>query len=84
MFIKKYGKQNPFKNIVLPIFGIIASAFMIFAAIWAHGITPYQVAKANGTFSCPVLFYLILFAAIMAIGALFYGARDKKKTGKKQ
>ena len=84
MFIKKYGKQNPFKNIVLPIFGIIASAFMIFAAIWAHGITPYQVAKANGSFSCPVLFYLILFAAIMAIGALFYGTRDKKKTGKKQ
>ena len=78
MYIKKFGKKNPFKNILMPVLGIIASAFMIFAAVWAHGITPFLNAQKNGKFSCPVLFYLILFLVIMLIGACFYYPGKKK------
>ena len=77
MYIKKFGKKNPFKNILMPVLGIIASVFMIFAAVWAHGITPFLNARENGKFSCPVLFYLILFLVIMLIGACFYPERRK-------
>lgn len=72
MFIVKNGKENKFKNIFLPILGIISSVFMIFAAFYAHGISKYQVAAANGEFSFPVLFYLIIFAIIMLVGKIFY------------
>lgn len=58
-----------FKRFILPAVSIIACLFMVFAAVYAHGITPYLAAKANGEFSFPVLFYLIIFAVIMAIGA---------------
>ena len=71
MFIVKNGKENKFKNIFLPILGIISSVFMIFAAFYAHGISKYQVAAANGEFSFPVLFYLIIFAIIMLVGKIF-------------
>lgn len=79
VFIVKYGKQNIMKNIVMPLIGIIASLFMVFAAIYAHGITPYLTAKENGTFSCPILFYLIVFAVIMAIGAIFFNRKKDSK-----
>ena len=72
MFIVKEGKKDTFKNVFMPILAIIASLFMVFVAIYAHGIRPYQQAAANGTFAFPVLFYLIVFAVIMGIGALFY------------
>ena len=72
MFIVKHGKENLWKNTVLPILGIIASGFMVFAAIYAHGIQPYLAAKANGQFSFPVLFYLIVFAVVLLIGNFFY------------
>jgi APA family basic amino acid/polyamine antiporter len=78
MFIKKEGKNNVFKNVVMPILAIVCSLFMIFVAIYAHGITKYQAAAANGEFSFPVLFYLIVFAVIMAIGALLYKPRKKE------
>ena len=79
MFIIKHGKENTFKNIVMPLIGIIASAFMVFAAVYAHGITPYLNAKANGEFSFPVLFYLIVFAVIMVIGTFFYKKGNNEK-----
>lgn len=79
MFIIKHGKENTFKNIVMPLIGIIASAFMVFAAVYAHGITPYLNAKANGEFSFPVLFYLIVFAVIMIIGLFFYKKGNNEK-----
>lgn len=79
MFIKKKGrsldengKMHIGKNIVMPVCAIITSVFMVFAAIYSHGITPYLTAKANGTFACPVLFYLIIFAVVMIVGAFFY------------
>ena len=53
---------------------------MIFAAIYAHGISPYMKAAEDGKFSFPVLFYLIVFAVIMIVGMCFY--RKEKKTEK--
>lgn len=78
MFIKKEGKNNVFKNIVIPILAIIASTFMVFVAVYAHGVRPYQAAAENGEFSFPVLFYLIVFVVIMVIGACLYQKKNKK------
>ncbi len=77
MFIKKEGKNNIFKNIVMPVLAIICSLFMIFVAIYAHGIVKYRAAAAAGEFAFPVLFYLIVFAVIMVIGALLYKSKKK-------
>ncbi|MBQ9968625.1 MAG: amino acid permease [Oscillospiraceae bacterium] len=80
MFIKvihMHGREGFFKNVLLPILGIAASVFMVFAAVYAHGIVPYQAAAAQGRFACPVVFYLIVFVAVMIVGNCFY----KKKTG---
>ena len=64
---------------ILPIASILSCAFMVFAAVYAHGITPYLTAKANGKFSFPVLFYLIVFAVIMVIGELLRRPKPKNK-----
>ena len=69
-FMIKEKSVPVLKRFVLPALGIIGSAFMVFAAIYSHGYAPYVAAKAEGNFSCPVLFYLIVFAVIMAIGAI--------------
>lgn len=65
------------KRFLLPILALAACSFMVFAAVYAHGITPYLNAKANGEFSFPVLFYLIIFAVIMIAGAVV--RKGKKK-----
>ena len=81
MFIMWMVKEKDLsvgKRFVLPIVSIVACLFMVFAAVYAHGITPYRNAAANSSFSCPVLFYLIVFAAILLAGFLF------KKVGKRQ
>jgi len=70
MWMKKENTLGFVKRFLLPGIASVACAFMIFAAVYAHGVTPYLAAKEKGTFSCPVLFYLILFAAIMLIGTL--------------
>lgn len=79
MFIVKEGKKNIFKNIVMPVLAVLASLFMVFVAIYAHGIRPYQSAAANGVFSFPVLFYMIVFAVIMATGAVLYKRKNNAK-----
>lgn len=76
-FMRKEKELSAVKRFVLPALGIIGSAFMVIAAIYSHGYLPYIAAKENGQFSCPVLFYLILFVVIMAIGALVM--KPKKK-----
>ena len=58
------------------IWGVLFFLFMIFAAVYAHGITPYLAAKEAGKFSLPVLFYLIVFAVIMFIGKLVMGKKN--------
>ena len=79
MFMVKHGKESIFKNVIMPLIGIIASGFMVFAAVYAHGLTPYWKAKANGEFSFPVLFYLIVFVVIMIVGMFFY-KKDRNET----
>ena len=76
-FFIKEGKKQIFKNLVMPILATVASLFMVFVAIYAHGVRPYLAAKANGEFAFPVLFYLIVFAVIMIIGALLYKKKEK-------
>ena len=61
----------------MPILATIASTFMVFVAVFAHGVRPYQAAE-NGEFSFPVLFYLIVFVVIMVIGACLYQKKNKK------
>lgn len=78
MFIIKEGKKNIFKNIIMPSLAVIASLFMMFVAIYAHGIVKYRAAASMDKFSFPVLFYLIVFAVIMLIGALMYRSKNKK------
>ncbi len=74
MFIAWMIKEKDmgiFKRFILPSISIIACLFMVFAAVYAHGITPYIAAKANGSFSFPVLFYLVIFVVVLIIGAFF-------------
>lgn len=77
LWMKKEKDLGLVKRFLLPIAAMLACIFMIFAAIYAHGITPYLKAKEMGTFSFPVLFYLIIFVVIMIIGAVF---KNSKKT----
>ena len=71
MWIKNEKELGVFKRFVLPATAIVACAFMVFAAVYAHGITPFMDAQAKGEFSFPVLFYLIIFAVVMLLGFVF-------------
>lgn len=77
-FMIKEKELPVLKRFVLPSLGLIGSAFMVFAALYSHGYVFYRDAKAVGEFSCPVLFYLIMFAVIMAIGAVMMKPKAKK------
>ena len=78
MLIK--GKDLGFvKGRIAPVLAIIASIFMIIAAVFAHGVLPYMTAKAKGEFNLPVLFYLITFTVIMVIGAFLMKSKKKSK-----
>jgi APA family basic amino acid/polyamine antiporter len=76
--MKNQKDLGVFKRFVLPSASIVACAFMVFAAVYAHGITPYLKAKEAGTFSFPVLFYLIIFGVIMLAGALLGKSKKNK------
>ena len=76
-FMRKADDLGVGKRYVIPALGIFGSVFMVFAALYAHGIQPYQAAAAEGGFACPVLFYLIIFAAVIALGLVFNRKRDK-------
>ena len=75
MWMKKEKDLGIFQRFVLPVISLLACVFMIFAAVYAHGITPYRAAQASGTFSFPVLFYLIVFVVIMGVGLLLRNSR---------
>ncbi len=79
-FIIKEGKKDILRNAVMPGLALVASLFMVAVAILAHGVYPYQDAAANGEFSFPVLFYLIVFGVIMGIGAIFYRKKEDAVT----
>lgn len=63
LIIKERKSFGVFKGIVLPILAIIACAFMVFAAIYSHGM------------AC--LYYFIVFLVIMAIGIAFLFIKKK-------
>ena len=77
-WMKKEKEMGVMTRFILPIISILACLFMVFAAVYAHGITPYLAAKANGTFAFPVLFYLIIFIVITVLGAIFRNFKHKK------
>ena len=83
MWMKKEKELGVFKRFILPSLAIICCGFTIFAAIYAHGITPYKEALKNGEFSCPIIFYLIIFAAVMLVGVFFYSPIRNKIFKKK-
>lgn len=88
-YIKKNHKEGLFKHAIMPALGVVCCAFMVFAALYSHGYSPFMTAKANGEFKCPVLFYLIVFAVFMIFGAFFYRknpgeALAPKKANKKK
>lgn len=66
------------KRFLIPSIATLSCLFMVFAAIYAHGITKYIEAKKDGEFSFPVLFYIIVFAVVMIIGFFFRKAKAKK------
>ncbi len=84
MIIKWIIKEKDlgiFKRFILPIASIIACLFLVFVALYSHGINKFIQAQAKGEFSCPVIFYLIVFAIVMFIGYLC--SSDFKKLIKK-
>ena len=79
LWMKKQRSLGAFRRFVLPSLSILACAFMIFAAVYAHGITPYLDAAKEGQFAFPVLFYLIVFAVVMLLGYLATLRRRNEK-----
>ncbi|MBQ1244549.1 MAG: amino acid permease [Clostridia bacterium] len=59
----KFKELNAFKRFVLPAVAIVASLFMVYAAISAYKIQ--------------ALYYIIVFVVVMAIGMLFYRKNAK-------
>lgn len=78
MFIKKHSELGFVKRYMIPGCAILGSCFMVFATIYAHGILPVREAKAEGGFSCPIIFYMIIFAVITIIGIMLDESRKKK------
>ncbi len=78
-WMKKEKGLGLLKRFVLPIASLLSCLFMIFAAIYAHGITPYLQARDSGAFSFPVLFYVIVFGVVMLIGAGVKNPKAKKQ-----
>jgi APA family basic amino acid/polyamine antiporter len=65
------------KRFILPMAGLLGSTFMVFAALYSHGYIYYIEGQKNGVFSCPVLFYLIVFVVVMIAGLIFMKQKNK-------
>ncbi len=74
MFMKKEKDMPPFRRYVLPALALIGSAFMVYAAFWAHGVN-VDTNPANW----PIIYYLITFVVIMAIGIPFAKPKPEAK-----
>ena len=59
--LMKRNDLSGFRGKVMPVLAILCSLFMVFATFYAYGTT--------------VLFYLIVFAVLMVIGAFFKGGK---------
>lgn len=80
MFMKKATDLNGVRRFLMPALGLCGSVFMVFAAIYAHGVQPYLAAKENGTFACPIVFYLIVFVIVLIWGLSLYRGKEQKKS----
>jgi APA family basic amino acid/polyamine antiporter len=76
-WMKKEKDMGLVKRFILPSAALLSCVFMVFAAVYAHGITPYLAAKEAGHFSFPVLFYCIVFAVIMLAGVFCKNPKKK-------
>ena len=65
MIIKERKELGVFKGVILPSLALIASGFMVFSAIYSHGI------KA--------VYYIIVYVVITLIGLLLFKLPIKKK-----
>lgn len=65
MMIKKEKDLPFFKRYVAPILGILSCCFMVFAAVFSHGVS--------------VVWYLVVFVLIMLLG-VFYYVKAKKES----
>lgn len=79
-FMKKTKEFGFFKRFFVPSLAIIGSLFMCCAALYAHGIEPFLLARKQGYFTFPVLFYLIIFTLIMLLGVYLKKRNDKKES----
>ena len=82
IFISMFFKSKDLgvvKGKIAPLLAIAGSIFMVIAAIFAHGVYPYLAAKESGSFSLPVLFYLITYVILMIIGAFFMKEKKAKR-----
>ncbi len=74
--------EGAFKRYVVPTLAILSCVFLMGSAIYAHGIAKYQAAAAEGKFSFPVLFFLIITVVVLFIGKFFY--RPEKQIEEKK
>ncbi|MGE4213902.1 MAG: APC family permease [Anaerotignaceae bacterium] len=58
MFMKKEKDLNTFKRFLMPTLSLFGAIFMVIAAVFAHKMA--------------VVWYLVIFAVIMTIGAFYY------------
>ena len=74
IFVNLYRDKHmhPAKRFIVPTLAIISCLLLIGCAVYSHGIVKYQAAAAQGKFSFPVLFFLIVFALAMFAGKFFY------------
>lgn len=72
MIKKEKNNLGVLKGIIMPALSICCCLFMIVAAIYAHGITPFMNAYKEHKLSCPIIAYLIVFALVMILGSIFY------------
>lgn len=65
MIVKERKALGIFKGIVLPIAALIASGFMVYAAVYAHGMS--------------VIYYMLIFIVIMGLGILLLFTPKKNR-----
>jgi hypothetical protein len=74
IFLKMYKDMDlsRAKRVIVPTLAILSCIVLAGCAVYSHGIAKYQAAAAEGKFSFPVLFFLIVFAVVMFVGRFFY------------
>ena len=80
-FMVKAKNLSVLKRFVVPGLAVVGSLCILFCAVYSHGYLPFKAAQAEGSFSCPVLFYLIIFSVVMAAGIFFIKERKNKVKG---